>query len=132
MNVNRVFLGGNVTRDMELTYTPSQQAVVKFGMAVNKKWKDKQGNQQEKACFVDCVCFGKSAETLNQYVKKGNPLFVEGELSFSTWQAKDGSKRSKLEVLVNNFQFISTGEKQQSNTSQNSAPPAPADSDIQF
>lgn len=101
-NYNRVILAGNLTRDIELRRTQGGMAVAKFGLAVNRKSK-----KEETTCFVDCTAFDKSAELLQQYVRKGSPLFVEGRLEFSTWEAKDGGgKRSKLEVVVENFQFM--------------------------
>jgi single-strand DNA-binding protein len=112
MNFNKIFLGGNITRDPQLTYLPSQTAVVDFGIAVNRKWK-KDGVQQEQVCFVDLRAFGKTAETLNKYVKKGMPLFVEGRLDFDSWMAQDGSKHSKHRVTIESFQFLGDGQKKQ-------------------
>lgn len=111
MNFNKIMLGGNITRDPQLSYLPSQTAVVEFGMAVNRKWKSKDGEQKEEVCFVDCRAFGKTAETLNKYVSKGDPLFIEGRLTFDSWQAQDGTKRSKHRVTVENFQFLGQRDK---------------------
>ena len=108
-NFNRVYLMGNLTRDPQLSYTPNQTAVVDFGIATNRKWTGQDGNQREETCFVDCRMFGKRAEVINKYCKRGNPLFVEGRLTFDSWEAQDGSKRSKLRVTVENFEFISGG-----------------------
>ena len=110
-NVNKVILIGNLTRDPQLSYTPNQAAVVQFGLAINRNWTGKDGNKQNETCFVDCVMFGKRAEVINQYLQKGDPLFVEGRLTFDSWQAQDGSKRNKLKVTVENFEFLgdSTG-----------------------
>ena len=110
MNYNKVLLIGNITKDPQLSYTPSQTPVVKFGLAVNKKYKDK-----EKVCFVDCTAFGKTAENINKYCKKGNPIFVEGELEFETWTTQEGTNRSKHSIFVTNFQFLSKPEAKQSN-----------------
>ena len=112
MNFNRIMLGGNITRDPQLSYLPSQTAVVEFGIAVNRKWKSKEGEQKEEVCFVDCRAFGKTAENLNKYIHKGDPLFIEGRLTFDSWTAQDGTKRSKHRVTVDNFQFLSTGKKE--------------------
>ena len=112
MNVNKVFLAGNLTRDPALSYTPAQQPVVDFGMAINRKWKGKDGSDAEETCFVDCRAFGKTAEVLNQYMSKGKPIFVQGRLHFSSWE-KDGKKHSKLRVTVENFQFVPDGEKRE-------------------
>jgi len=108
-NFNRVLLMGNLTRDPQLSYTPNQTAVVDFGLAMNRRWTGQDGNQRDETCFVDCRMFGKRAEVINKYCKRGNPLFVEGRLTFDSWEAQDGSKRSKLRVTVENFEFISSG-----------------------
>ena len=108
-NFNRVLLMGRLTRDPQLSYTPNQTAVVDFGLATNRNWKGQDGSQREETCFVDCRMFGKRAEVINKYCKRGNPLFVEGRLTFDSWEAQDGSKRSKLRVTVENFEFISGG-----------------------
>ena len=112
MNYNKVILMGNLTRDPQLSFLPSKTAVVEFGLAINRKWKSKDGEQKEETCFVDCKAFGKQAETINQYLKKGNPLMVEGRLQLSTWEDQSGNKRSKLRVVVENFQFLGKSEKQ--------------------
>jgi single-strand DNA-binding protein len=106
---NKVLLMGNLTRDPQLSYLPSQTAVVEFGLAVNRRWTGKDGDKRESTCFVDCQAFGRPAETKKKYMKKGNPLFVEGRLDFNTWTAQDGSKRSKHRVTVENFQFLGGG-----------------------
>lgn len=105
-NFNKVMLMGNLTRDPQLSYTPSQTAVVDFGLAVNRKWKGQDGENKEETCFVDCRAFGRTAENINKYLAKGRPLFVEGRLTFDSWTAQDGTKRSKHRVTVENFQFL--------------------------
>ena len=108
-NFNKVILLGNLTRDIELRTSQGGMAIAKFGMAINRKW-SQNGEQKESTCFVDLTAFGRQAEVLNQYVKKGSQLFIEGRLEYSTWEAKDGGgKRSKLEVVVENFQFVGAG-----------------------
>jgi len=106
---NKVLLIGNLTRDPQLTYTPNQTPVVEFGLATNRKWTGQDGSQREETCFVDCRSFGKQAETINKYLTKGRPVFVEGRLSYDSWTAQDGSKRSRLRVTVENFQFMGGG-----------------------
>ncbi len=108
-NFNKVMLMGNLTRDPQLSYTPNQTAVVDFGMAINRKWTGQDGQSRDETCFVDCRMFGRRAEVVNKYCKKGNPLFVEGRLTFDSWEAQDGTKRSKLRVTVENFEFIGGG-----------------------
>lgn len=107
---NKVILLGNLTRDPQLSYTPNQTAVVDFGLATNRKWTSQDGSTRDETCFVDCRMFGRRAEVVNKYLKKGNPLFVEGRLTFSSWEAQDGSKKSKLRVTVENFEFIGGGQ----------------------
>ena len=116
MNFNQITLAGRLTRDVELSYTPAQVAVANFGMAVNKKWTAKSGEAKETTLFVDCVAFSKSAETLNKYVGKGDPLFISGELQFESWTAQDGSKRSKHKIMVQSFQFVPTGAGERTET----------------
>ena len=107
-NFNKIFLMGNLTRDPQLSYTPNQTAVVEFGLAVNRRWTGRDGEKREETCFVDCQAFGRSAENINKYLSKGRPLFVEGRLTFNSWTAQDGTKRSKHRVTVENFQFLGT------------------------
>ncbi|MCB9919933.1 MAG: single-stranded DNA-binding protein [Planctomycetes bacterium] len=107
-NLNKVFLIGNLTRDPELRATQGGSNVCKFGLAINRRYTTQQG-QQEETTFVDMTAFGRQAEVIQQYCTKGKPLFVEGRLQFSTWETKDGQKRSKLEVIVENFQFLGAG-----------------------
>jgi single-strand DNA-binding protein len=108
-NFNKVILMGNLTRDPQLSYLPSQTAVVDFGIAVNRRWTAQDGQQREEVCFVDCRAFGRPAETINKYCKKGKPLMLEGRLTFDSWTGQDGVKKSKLRVTVENFQFLPMG-----------------------
>lgn len=128
---NKVLLLGNLTRDPQLSYLPSQTPVIDFGLATTRKYKGQDGSMKEDTCFVDCRAFGKPAETLNKYCKKGNPLFVEGRLTFDSWTAQDGSKRSKLRVTVENFQFIGSpqGGSRQSGAENIPSPEEPASFD---
>lgn len=107
---NKVMLLGNLTRDPQLKYLPSQTAVVEFGIATNRKWRTQTGEEREEACFVDCSAFGKAAEIINQYCQKGKQLFVEGRLKLDQWEDKQGGgKRSKLTVVVDNFVLLGGG-----------------------
>ena len=105
-NFNKILLMGNLTRDPQLSYLPSQTAVVDFGLAVNRRWTSKDGQDKNEVCFVDCRAFGRTAENINKYLSKGRPLFVEGRLTFDSWMAQDGTKRSRHKVTVENFQFL--------------------------
>jgi single-strand DNA-binding protein len=104
---NKVLLMGNLTRDPQLKYLPSQTAVAEFGVACNRKFKSAQGEDREEVTFVDCSAFGKTGELINQYFTKGKPIFIEGRLKYDQWEDKQGGgKRSKMSVIVENFQFI--------------------------
>ncbi len=105
-NLNKVFLIGNLTRDPELRYTPNGTAVASFGMAVNRTWTGQSGEKKEEVCYVDINAFGRRAEVINEYLNKGNPIFIEGRLQFNQWETKDGQKRNTLRVVAENFQFI--------------------------
>ncbi len=107
---NKVILLGNLTRDPELRYLPSNMAVCEFGLAVNHRWRDRDGNQREDTCFVDVSAFGRAGETINQYMTKGRPILIEGRLKYDTWTAQDGSKRSKHAIVVENFTFVGSRE----------------------
>jgi single-strand DNA-binding protein len=138
-NYNKVLLIGNLTRDPQLSYLPSQTAVVDFGIAVNRRWKGKDGSNRENTCFVDCRAFGAPAETINKYMTKGRSIFVEGRLEFDSWTAQDGTKRSKHRITVENFQFLgspaSGGQGQLdrgSEVPEESQPAAAPDDDIPF
>ncbi len=111
-NLNKIFLMGNLTRDPELRYTPSGLGIASFGMAVNTPiGKDDSGNQKTETLFVDVVAFGRQAETLAEYVKKGTPLFIEGRLRYRSWEDSNGNRRSKHEIVLNSFQFLAYKSK---------------------
>lgn len=105
-NYNRVILIGNLTRDPQLRYTPSQMAVCDFGLAVNRRWNGPDGQKHEEVCFIDCIAWARQAETLAKYTSKGRQILVEGRLTYRTWDGPDGKKRSKHEVTVQTFQFL--------------------------
>ena len=133
---NKVILAGNLTRDPELRYTPKGTAVARIGIACNRKWKSETGEMKEEVTFVDVDAFGRQAETLAQYMKKGSPLLVEGRLKLDQWDDKQsGQKRSKLGVVVEGFQFLGGGNRGEGGgeaprrPSAPSAAPAPSSSD---
>lgn len=104
---NKVILVGNLTRDPQLRYLPSQMAVVDIGLAVNHKYRTAQGEDREEVCFIDCSAFGKQAEVINQYCQKGKPILIEGRLKYETWEDKQGGgKRSKHKIMIDTFQFL--------------------------
>lgn len=121
-NFNRVILLGNLTRDPELRVTPKGTSVCQFGMAVNRVYRSGDETQEE-TTFVDLEAWGKQAEIISKYVNKGNPLFVEGRLKFDSWESKEGEKRSKLKVIVENMQLMgSRGDNAGQQGSGNYAP----------
>ena len=102
---NRVTLIGNLTRDPHVKQLPTT-TVAEFGLATSRRFKASDGEDREEVCFVDCAAFGRQAETIAQYCTKGRSLFVEGRLKFDSWDDRSGAKRSKLSVVVENFQFL--------------------------
>jgi len=105
-NYNKVLLMGNLTRDVELKYTPGNMAVANLGIAVNRRYKGNDGEMKEETTFVDCEAWAQTAENLSKWFSKGRPIFLEGRLKLDQWQDKDGGNRSKLKVVVENFQFV--------------------------
>jgi len=109
-NFNKVFLMGNLTRDIEIRHTSANTAVANFGMAVNRRFKTQSGENREETTFVDCEAWGRTAEVMGQYLNKGRPVFIEGRLKLDEWEDKNGGgKRSKIRVVVENFQFVDSG-----------------------
>jgi single-strand DNA-binding protein len=107
---NKVILAGNLTRDPELRYTPKGTAIARLGIACNRRWKSETGEMKEEVTFVDVDAFGKTAETIGQYLKKGRPILIEGRLRYDTWEDKQsGQKKSKLGVVLETFQFLDSG-----------------------
>lgn len=118
-NYNKVIIAGHLTRDPEIRHTQGGMQIANFGIAVSNRWK-KDGEQREEVMFIDCAAFGKLAETLAPRVKKGSPLLVEGRLKLETWE-KDGQKRSKHTVTIDNFQFLG-GKRDEAEDEEPSAP----------
>ncbi len=110
MNINKAFLFGNLTRDPELKSLPSGMKVANFGLATNRSWKDANGVKKDSSTFHNIVAYGKPAELIAQYMKKGRSLFVEGRIETRSWDDKnDGSKKYRTEIVVENFQFGPSG-----------------------
>ena len=144
---NKVILMGNLTRDPELRYTSGGTAIAKLGLAVNRVWRDAEGQQKEETTFVDVDAFGKQAETLGQYMQKGRPILVAGRLKLDQWEDKNtGQNRSRLGVVLERFSFVGGGGGQAGGDGaapQQSAPPpsepadgppvdGPGDDDVPF
>lgn len=150
-NFNKVILAGNLTRDPELRYTPKGVAIAKIGLAINRTWKTETGETKEEVTFVDVDAFGRQAEVIGQYMKKGRPFLVEGRLKLDQWDDKQtGQKRSRLGVVLESFSFIDsnrgeaggpTGEAPRSRpaasaqkppSAEGDTPPPPEDDDVPF
>jgi single-strand DNA-binding protein len=109
-NLNKVMLIGNLTRDPELRHTPKGTAVSEISMAINRVWNNDQGQKQEETTFVEVTLWGRQAELAQQYLVKGRPVYIEGRLQLDSWDDKEtGKKRSKLRVIGENMQFLSSG-----------------------
>ena len=105
-NFNKVILAGNLTRDPDLRYTPKGTAVAKLSLAINRSWKSETGEERQEVTFVDIDAFGRQAEVIGQYLKKGRPLLVEGRLKLDTWEDKQtNQKRSRLGVVLESFRL---------------------------
>ena len=134
---NKVVLMGNLTRDPETRTTPNGQSVTSFSLAVNRSWRGADGQQQESVSYIDCTAWGKAGEIIAQYMGKGRALLVSGRLDQRSWDDKEtGQKRSKVEVVVEDFNFVDGGQgggdsAPRSSTPSKKAAPAAADVDDQ-
>jgi single-strand DNA-binding protein len=125
-NFNKVILAGNLTRDPELRYTPKGTAIAKISLAINRTWKNEAGESQEEVTFVEVDAFGRTAENIGQYFKKGRPILIEGRLRYQTWDDKQtNQKRNKLSVVMENFQFMDSKASGDGDAPR-SRPPGPA------
>ena len=113
VDLNRVFLVGNLTRDPELRYTPQGTPVVNLRIAVNHRFKGKDGEQREETCFVTVVVWDKMAEICNQYLQKGRQILVEGRLQSRSWQDNEGKNRNVIEVRATRVQFMPFSSRDQ-------------------
>ena len=106
-NLNKVLLMGNLTRDPEVRYTPKGTAVTELGIAVNRIYTGENGEKREEVTFVDVTVWGRTAENVGEYLRKGRPVFIEGRLQLDSWEDKQsGQKRNKLKVVADNVQFL--------------------------
>lgn len=129
-SLNRVMFMGHFTGDPKLSYLPSQTAVCDFGIAINRKFKKKDGSQGEEVCFINCQIFGKRAEVVNKHLSRGDPIFVEGRMKLSRWETEAGEKRSRLYMIVENFEFV--GGNRNNSGSNDAPPPDNVDDDLPF
>jgi single-strand DNA-binding protein len=109
-SVNKVILIGNLGKDPELRYTPGGAAVVNFSIATNEKWKDKEGNPQERTEWHNIVLWGRLAEIANDYLRKGSPVYIEGRLQTRNWEDRDGNKRYTTEIVGMQMQMLGRAE----------------------
>ena len=109
--LNKVILIGNLTRDIELRYSPSGTAIAKSGLAVNRRFKGQNGEQKDETMFIDLTIFGKAAEVANQYLGKGRKVLAEGRLVLEQWTDQNGQNRSKHSIAVENIQFLDSKEQ---------------------
>jgi single-strand DNA-binding protein len=125
---SKVIIMGNITRDPELRSTPSGTQVCGFSVAVNRNYKDGSGEQKENVSFFDCSAWGKSGELIAQYAKKGSGILVSGRLEQRSWEDKEGQKRSRVEIVVEDFNFVGGGNGGEGGSS--SSKSAAASSDV--
>lgn len=131
MNYNKATIGGNLTRDPELRFTPSGVEVCEFSVAVNERYKTKNNEQRERTDYIDCVAWGTTGKNIAAYFGKGGSIFVEGKLRLETWDDKTtGQKRSRTRLQVDGFQFVGKSGKDRAEGGQSArrstAPAAPA------
>ena len=105
-NLNKVILMGNLTSAPELRYTKDKTPVCSFGLAINRQYRDDQGNKHDDVCFVDCEAWASTGQTINEHLVKGRPILVEGRLKLDQWKTEKGENRSKLKVVIERVQFI--------------------------
>lgn len=127
-SLNKVLLIGNLTRDPELRFTPKGTAVADIGMAISRTYKTQDGQSHEEVCFVTVEVWGRQAETAGQYLSKGSPVFIEGELKFESWTNKEGKKQSSLKVRAERVQFLGRPKNADYKDS-NAAPKQPRNQD---
>jgi single-strand DNA-binding protein len=124
---NKVILMGNLTRDPELRYTPKGTAIAKIGLAVNRNWTSESGEKKEEVTFIDVDVFGRTAENVGQYMRKGRPILVEGRLKLDQWDDKQsGQKRSRLGVVAETIQFLGSAPTSEGGAPAPRAPRPPA------
>ena len=126
-NFNKVILAGNLTRDPELRYTPKGTGIAKFGLAINRNWTNEAGEKKEEVTFVDVDAFGKQAEIISQYFKKGRPILVEGRLKLDSWDDKQtGQKKSRLGVVLESFSFLDSSNRGEGSPAPSAPRPRPS------
>ncbi len=127
-SLNKVLLIGNLTRDPDVRMMSNGRPVCNFGLALNRSYKDSEGNRKEEVTFVDVECYGPRAEAVGKFFTKGRAIFVEGRLKLDQWESKEGEKRSVIRVVLDNFEFV---DSKQDNTPSQQYTSQPTSSNIQ-
>jgi single-strand DNA-binding protein len=130
MNLNKVFLIGNLTRNPELRALPSGASVASFGIATNRIWKNQQGEQQKDTQFHNVVVFGRQAEIVSQYLTKGSLAMIEGRIQTRSWEGKDGTKQYRTEIVAERIQFGPRGMRQEGFSKNEQPNPSPSREDL--
>ena len=112
-SLNKVLLIGNLTRDPDVKMMTNGRPVCNFGLALNRSYKDSEGNKKDETTFVDVECFGPRAEAVGRFFTKGRAIFVEGRLKLDQWESKEGEKRSAIRVVLDNFEFVDSRQESQ-------------------
>ena len=120
-SLNKVLLIGNLTRDPDVKMMTNGRPVCNFGLALNRSYKDSEGNKKDETTFVDVECFGPRAEAVGRFFTKGRAIFVEGRLKLDQWESKEGEKRSAIRVVLDNFEFVDSRQESQNNQPDGSA-----------
>ena len=130
--MNKVFLTANLTRQPELKITPSGAKVCNLGLASNDRWTDQEtGEQRESVTFVECEAWNRTAESIFEYFKKGDPILIEGTLRFDSWQTDDGQNRNRLKIRINRWEFMRQRLDNGSETAAPETPHTPTDAEPQ-
>ncbi|MEC7800373.1 MAG: single-stranded DNA-binding protein [Verrucomicrobiota bacterium] len=123
-SLNKVLLIGNLTRDPDVRMLSNGRPVCNFGLALNRNYKDAEGNRKEEVTFVDVECYGPRAEAVGRFFTKGRSIFVEGRLKLDQWESKEGEKRSAIRVVLDNFEFVDSKQDGQSSVDRQSLSPS--------
>ena len=132
ISFNQIIMMGHLTRDPQISYLPSQTSVVEFGLANNRRFTTKDGQQKEEVCFVDCAAFGTNADNINKYFTKGRPILITGRLKFEQWTTPEGAKRSKHKIIVESFTFVDSKQDAGSAPEPTEQPEPAPDNSIPF
>ena len=132
LGVNKVILIGNLGKDPDLRYLPSGQAVAKFPLATGMKWKDKDGQLQERTDWHNIVAFGRQGEVCNEYLKKGSPVYVEGRIQTRSWEDKDGNKKYMTEIIAQSVRMLGRKGEPQEEVPEEVAETKTEDEDLPF